>query len=194
MILTAAATVVTWLGVGAVTRAVTASAEPAIPHVTLAAQSPSTPAQSTAPTTTAPTTAPTTTTTLPLALAPPTFLPTSRASGASTTAPTTTTVPVVGSTSTSTQPVGPGTTQTPASTPATYSSPGGQATVRCTGDEISLVSAAPANGYQVKVDNDGPKMVTVSFSGSGGEYQISAACQNGSPVQVEGGSDGSPTD
>lgn len=192
MILTATATVVTWLGVGAVTRAVTASAEPAIPHVTLAAQSPPAPAQLTPPATTAPTTAPTTTTTL--AEAPPTFVPVSRASGAPTTAPVTTTVPVVGSTSTSTQPVSPGTTQPPASTPATYSSPGGQATVSCTGDEIRLVSAAPANGYQVKVDSDGPKMVTVSFSGNGTEYQISAACQNGSPVQVEGGSDGSPAD
>ena len=57
----------------------------------------------------------------------------------------------------------------------------------CSGDEIHLVNAFPANGYQLTVDNGGPKVVTVSFSGSGTEYQISAACQNGSPVRVEGG-------
>jgi hypothetical protein len=184
MILTAAALVVSWLGVGAVTRAVTTSAEPDIPHVSLAALGPPATTQSTAPATTAPTTAPTTTTTVPPT--PPTFIPVSRPSGAPTPAPTTTTVPAVGPTSTSTQPAST-TTQATISTSATYSSPGGQATVRCTGDEINLVSAAPANGYQVKVDNGGPKMVTVSFSGNGAESQISAACQNGSPVQVEAG-------
>ena len=64
--------------------------------------------------------------------------------------------------------------------------------MRCSGDEISLVNAFPANGYQLTVDNGGPKQVTVSFSGDGTAYQISAVCQNGSPVRVEGGSGDSP--
>jgi hypothetical protein len=198
MLLTAAALVVSWLGVGAVTRAVSASGQPVIPHARLAGgKSSSSPAQLAAPATTVPTTAPTTTT---LPAAPRILVPTSvstRSSGSSaptttttTTMATTTTTPVDSSSSTSTQPVTSVTSPPPASAPATYSSPGGQATVRCTGDEISLVNAFPANGYQLKVGSGGPKLVTVSFSGAGAEYQISAACQNGNPVRVEGGGSG----
>ena len=196
MLLTAAALVVSWLGVGAVTRAVSASAQPVIPLSRLAVgQSSSSPAQVAAPATTVPTTS-TTTTTLPAA--PPARLPTSVSARiyspppptTTTTATTTTTIPVASSSSTSTQPVSSGTSPPPASAPATYSSPGGQATVRCSGDEISLVNTFPANGYQLKVDNGGPKVVTVSFSGPGGDYQISAVCQNGNPVRVEGGGSG----
>jgi hypothetical protein len=197
MLLTAAALVVSWLGVGAVTRAVSASAQPVIPLSRLAVGQSSSPVQLVAPTTTVPTTS-TTTTTLPAA--PPARVPASVSTRTSspvqltapaTTVPTTTTtIPIASPSSTSTQPVSTGTSSPPPSEPATYSSPGGQATVRCSGDEISLVNTFPANGYQLKVDNGGPKVVTVSFSGPGGDYQISAVCQNGNPVRVEGGGSG----
>jgi hypothetical protein len=198
MLLTATALVVSWLGVGAVTRAVSASAQPVIPLSRLVVgQSSSSPVQSAPPATTVPTTS-TTTTTLPAA--PPARVPTSvstrtsspvQLSAPATTVPTTTTtIPVASPSSTSTQPVSTGTSSPPPSEPATYSTPGGQATVRCSGDEISLVNTFPANGYQLKVDNGGPKVVTVSFSGPGADYQISAVCQNGNPVRVEGGGSG----
>ena len=198
IVATATATVVSWLGVGAVTRAVTASAEPAIPHARLAAQSPSTPAQLAAPPPTTTTTA-ATTTTVPTLRSRTVYVPATRSSGASVpaptttpTTPTTTTTTVAGPATTSTQPASSSTSTSspPESMPATYSSPGGQITVRCSGDEISLLSALPANGYQLRVNNGGPKQVTVSFSGNSGGYQISAVCQNGNPVRVEGGSGG----
>jgi hypothetical protein len=197
IVATATATVVSWLGVGAVTRAVTASAEPAIPHTRLAAQSPATPAQVAAPPTTTTTAA--TTTTVPPLRPRTVYVPATRSAGATVPTPTTTpttltltptTTTVAGPATTSTQPASTSTSSPPASTPATYSSPGGQITVRCSGDEISLLSALPANGYQLKVNNGGPKQVTVSFSGNSTGYQISAVCQNGNPVRVEGGSGG----
>lgn len=48
--------------------------------------------------------------------------------------------------------------------------------VACNGFYIELLSAIPANGYQVNVVAGGPANVDVRFVGSSGEVSVKAAC------------------
>jgi hypothetical protein len=81
----------------------------------------------------------------------------------------------------------------PGSAPTTFTSPGGQATVVCHAETISLLSALPANGFQVSVQSGGPEQVAVSFSGGGVVYQLGAVCHDGIPVRTESGGGPSTT-
>ena len=74
------------------------------------------------------------------------------------------------------------TTAAPAATTASFGSPGGTVTVRCSGSTISLVSATPQSGFRTQVDNPGPQQVEVHFVSSTREYEIHAICQNGQPT------------
>jgi hypothetical protein len=188
---TAVASVVSWLGVGAVTRAVTAAPEPVIPaqriavhhrHLVepppigqLAAEN----AQGT------------TTTTAPLIVvrppSPTVVVPTTGVSplGSST---TTTTVP------TSQPPAGPpgtgpggtkvgqGGPPPPQPITVTFSNAGGQMTATCTGEIIVFDSAVPNDGYQETTETQGPQTVEVYFNKGKKDLVLESECSNGVPV------------
>jgi hypothetical protein len=188
---TAIAIGVSWLGVGAVTRAVTAAPEPVIPAARIAAQHPSlaplplpngklvvaAPAPRATSTTTAPTTVAREPT--PTIVVPATVVP---ASGSTTTTTTTTT-----------QPASPGTGETnpppppPPPVPETFTAAGGEVSVTdiCTGVKIVVDDVHVSDGYQETTEIPGPAlMVEVSFSKSKTTYVIEAQCSNGTPVKV----------
>lgn len=181
---TVAATLVSWVGVGTVTRAVSAAPAPVIPEARITSdQRPlSAVGQSAAPSVTPPVTVPTTTTTTSPPVPVP-VTPTLPDHNASATTPTT--APASDLPSVAAPPTIP-TPPTPALRSATYTSLGGAVTVQCSGDTISLLSALPANGYQLNVINDGPRFVAVSFSGGGAPSEIGALCQAGNPVRASG--------
>ncbi|GAB3589727.1 hypothetical protein GCM10027446_02910 [Angustibacter peucedani] len=62
---------------------------------------------------------------------------------------------------------------------------GGRVTVRCTGRDASLRSAAPSDGWRVEVELRGPEQVKVRFTtaaGGGRESEVEAECEDGTPV------------
>jgi len=195
VVATAAATVVSWAGVGAVTRAVAGSPDQVIPTGRLdaapAVALPPAGTSSTVPTTTGATGGRHATSTTPTSVA---------------------SSPMRNSTSTTAPPAsppwhGPGAirpgadgtgsdgtwpTMPPSSAPVTFPSQGGQATVVCRADSISLLSALPADGYGVSVQSGGPEQVAVSFSGAALVYQVGAVCHDGMPVRTDSGAGGTP--
>jgi hypothetical protein len=50
------------------------------------------------------------------------------------------------------------------------------------GERVSLVSASPAPGYTVEVEEAGPGEVQVAFEGPGGEVKVRAAASAGQVV------------
>jgi hypothetical protein len=74
------------------------------------------------------------------------------------------------------------TTTTVPSTIKSFGSVAGTITVRCTGDSIALVSAAPQSGYTTDVSERGPDEVDVDFTSSSHEYSMQAVCHNGVPA------------
>jgi hypothetical protein len=104
---------------------------------------------------------------------------------ASTTATTGTTRPATTSTS-STSPAA-GTTGAPAAstttgaaTVAARQTAGGTVVVSLQGGRLSLVSATPAAGFSVDVEESGPDEVVVFFeAGEGGEVRVRAAVSSG---------------
>ena len=68
---------------------------------------------------------------------------------------------------------------------------GGTVVVSLEGERVSLVSATPAPGYAVEIEEAGPGEVRVSFEGPAGEVQVRAAASGGQVVwEVEEGDDG----
>lgn len=160
---TLAATAVSWVGVSTVTAAVSDTPSPAIPpQRVIALVEPSSTTTTTEPETT--------TSTAPAPVATTTTAATRREEPATTT--TTVTPPRPTTTSTT----------VPRRT-ATYNTKGGSITVACDGDAVGLVSAAPADGYQVVVDKAGPDRVDVSFRGEEDGSRILAHCEEGTPVR-----------
>lgn len=94
------------------------------------------------------------------------------------------------------------TVTTRAPTPATTAAPppptrtqvfttrGGSANVRCTGDAASLEWATPAPGYEGEVHDAGPDRVEVRFEGDDDESRLTVECRGGTPSarQEDGGS------
>lgn len=88
-----------------------------------------------------------------------------------------------------TRPTSPPTTQAPQRPTATYSTPGGSATVACAGPFdflVELVSATPRNGYAVNVVSAGPYYVEVHFVRPGRDEPLWAYCL-GQPVRAYDG-------
>jgi hypothetical protein len=54
-------------------------------------------------------------------------------------------------------------------------------TVACQSQAVQLLSASPNNGYQMRVESEGPTVVRVEFVSSGGGSQIDANCLTGRP-------------
>jgi hypothetical protein len=196
---TAIATVVSWAGVGVVTRDVTASPQAILTpsHIIsdVRAAAPPTPVE--------------TPTTTPgpgggLGSNSPPVTSTAPSTGTALPANTTGTIPS-GSTTETTMPATtatssnsssgsavsstPTTTTTVPPTPmaATYSTQGGQVTVLCRGQVISLQSAVPASGYEVTVGQDGPQIVGVAFTSDSTQtqYRLFADCDDeGQPFAI----------
>jgi hypothetical protein len=192
---TAIATVVSWLGVGAVTRAVTAAPEPVIPAATIAHQhahlNMTLPIEQLveAPASSA------TTTTVPIEVREPT--PTIVVPTPIVPAPTvsTTTVPTTpppsgsktsGSGSGSGSGTGTGTGGPPPPQPETqtFTDAGGTMTATCTGSTIAFDSSVPSNGYEETTESTGPTLVEVSFSEGKKIFFLEAQCSSGLPVAV----------
>ncbi len=77
-----------------------------------------------------------------------------------------------------------------ATTTRTWSGTGGRVTVSCRSDRASLVSASPADGWQVEVGSRGGEEVEVTFRQPGTEVQVQGRCQSGAPrFSVERGGD-----
>jgi hypothetical protein len=183
---TAVASVVSWLGVGAVTRAVTAAPEPVIPAQSVVARHPDfvlvppPVGQLVAATPT------TTTTTEPLivvhAPSPNIVVPTTVVpSGSSTTTTSSTQAPTTTTTTNPGTPVGKGPPPPPKPETVTFSDAGGQMTATCTGIENSFDSAVPNDGYTVTIENKGPVLVEVYFSKGKKVLVLESDCVNGVP-------------
>ena len=71
----------------------------------------------------------------------------------------------------------------PSTRTATFSDPGGTITVRCSGEQVELLSASPSDGYRGDVGSAGPAQVSVTFLSRDWSYQIDARCSGGRPVQ-----------
>lgn len=127
------------------------------------------PSEPAGPTTTSPTTTP----------SPPPAVPSPTSAPTSAPAPTG---------RTATHPTGP----TPAPSSSTTSAAvavdrsiqvdGGSVGVRCTGPDVSLRFAQPANGWSVKVEERGPLRVQVTFETSTREIRVRGECQGGVPT------------
>jgi hypothetical protein len=78
----------------------------------------------------------------------------------------------------------PATTTDSARNPGSWSGSGGKVTARCTGEEIALVAATPADGYSVEVKDRGPTQLQLEFErrGASAESRVSATCVAGVPV------------
>jgi hypothetical protein len=64
---------------------------------------------------------------------------------------------------------------TPQPVRKTLDGPWGSLTIACTADRVALYSATPADGWNVKVDSNGPVKVEAEFNG-----------RQGPPVHIEG--------
>jgi proline racemase len=76
-------------------------------------------------------------------------------------------------------------TATPTPTPAaaerkTFTNPGGTVIARCAGARVELVTATPAQGYEVTKYEPGE--AEVRFEGPGGRFELKLTCQAGVPV------------
>src|SRR3972149_1136305 len=60
------------------------------------------------------------------------------------------------------------------------------------GDEVSLISASPANPYHAEVEENGPERVEVKFEAESSEYRVRAEVRDGRLVWEvsSGGGDG----
>ncbi len=193
---TAVATVVSWLGVGAVTRAVTAAPEPVIPAATIARQhahlNMALPIEqlvggptSSATRTTVPTEVREPT---PTIVVPTTVVPAARPASTTTQPPpgskTTTTSTTQGGTGEGNPPPPP-----PQPVSVTFTGAGGQVSVTdiCTGTSIVVGPTFVSNGYQETTEIPGPgPLVEVSFSNGTRKHSvvIAAECSAGKPVKV----------
>lgn len=72
----------------------------------------------------------------------------------------------------------------PAAVDRTVRVEGGQVGVRCVGQTASLRFAQPADGWSVRVEDDGPEHVKVTFRSSGDrrEIEVESQCSGGTPV------------
>lgn len=70
---------------------------------------------------------------------------------------------------------------TNSSSVADYTTPGGTAEFGCAGDIVTLLSASPADGYQMYVTSDGPRQAQVYFVNPQYQDSITATCVNGQP-------------
>lgn len=83
------------------------------------------------------------------------------------------------------------TTKPPAVTPTpvvrTWTVTGGVASVACTGQVISLISASPQDGWRVKIESSGPDRIKLEFKTGEREVKLTATCVGGvpSPTTVE---------
>ena len=77
----------------------------------------------------------------------------------------------------------PVTTATAPDNPGTWVGPGGKVTARCSGGDISLVTATPAVGFSVEVKDGGPQQLIVEFErgGSERESRVRAICVGQAP-------------
>ncbi|MEV0719664.1 septum formation initiator [Asanoa sp. NPDC050611] len=68
----------------------------------------------------------------------------------------------------------------------TFSISGGLVTARCTGDQASIVTWRPADGYTLRDSDVGPDdEAEVKFESTGGDHsEIKIRCQGGQPVRV----------
>jgi hypothetical protein len=176
MVATSVATLVSWTGVGVVSRAVTTAPEPVLPAARIAdavsAGSSGTGSQGTSPASGAGIATSSTRRTPPSP-------PSSQVPSGQLDQTSPTTVPR----SSAAAP------DSPAAGAVTYSTVGGQATVACQGDAISLESASPAVGYQLSVQSSGPDRVALTFTGNP-DQNLVITCQDGRPNRV--GQPGNP--
>ncbi len=127
------------------------------------------------------------------------------ASAASTSAATSVTIPAASAPATSAASVPPTTTSGPATAPTrttttaattakppapapspvvrTWTVQGGTVSVACTGQVISLLSASPADGWRVKIEDRGPERVKVEYVAGEKETSVSGTCVAGVPQQ-----------
>lgn len=72
----------------------------------------------------------------------------------------------------------------PAAVDRTVRVEGGQVGVRCVGQTASLRFAQPDDGWAVRVEDDGPEHVKVTFRSSGDrrEIEVESQCSGGTPV------------
>jgi len=63
----------------------------------------------------------------------------------------------------------------------TFYGTGGWATVRCAGDDATLVTYAPNPGYRVEIESAGPEKVEISFEASGDDREstLEVRCDSG---------------
>lgn len=75
----------------------------------------------------------------------------------------------------------------PATTPAvrTWPLPGGEISASCTGEDITLLSATPLEGWTVEIGSTGPERVEVELHSPSGEIEVRAECVDGIPVATE---------
>ncbi|OAA23647.1 hypothetical protein UG55_103585 [Frankia sp. EI5c] len=65
------------------------------------------------------------------------------------------------------------------------STPGGTAVSRCDGDQVTLTTITPAQGYAVQRSERGPaREAEVRFTGSAGDVEMRIECGDGQPVMT----------
>jgi hypothetical protein len=173
MAATAAATVVSWTGVGVVSRAVTSAPEPVLPAARIVDAVNASPVLSENPAQSAQSGAPSTKGSLTTGQAHPVAHVATPTQGTSANQTTTTTTAPKGAAG-----------GTSSSGAVTFTSTGGQATVECQADDITLLSASPSNGFQLSVQSSGPVRVELTFTGTPNVYLV-LGCQDGRPVRID---------
>jgi hypothetical protein len=78
----------------------------------------------------------------------------------------------------------PATTTTTSPTSQTFASRGGVTTVACSNQGAQLLSVSPNNGYQMRIDDQGPPEVRVEFIGPTAQTEISVTCVSGKASAV----------
>jgi hypothetical protein len=63
----------------------------------------------------------------------------------------------------------------------TWTVAGGVVSVACTSQAISLLSASPADGWRVKIENRGPDRVKLEFSSGETDTKVGGTCVSGVP-------------
>lgn len=69
----------------------------------------------------------------------------------------------------------------PATVTRTWTGTGGRIGVSCTGSRAALVSASPADGWRVEVEERGPEEVEVRFRSDASEVRVQARCAGAEP-------------
>lgn len=91
-------------------------------------------------------------------------------------------------TRTATRPSGPATTATAQPTAATvvktWTVTGGTVSVSCQAQVISLIYAAPQDGWRFETDKHGTDRIDINFERVGGGTELRATCVNGVPQQT----------